>query len=41
MDETHLVNSFDRKDAFSDVEPGNVFRESVVLDEHGHQVTTR
>lgn len=41
VDETHLVNSFNRQNAFSDVESGDILRESVVLDEHGHQITSR
>ena len=40
MDETKLVNCFKGKRDFCHVETGNVFGEDLVLDQHGHQVTT-
>ena len=32
--------SFYRKDTFCNIEPGDIFREGVVLDEHRHKITT-
>ena len=40
VDESKLVDSLNRKNTFGHIEAGNVFRERVVFDEHGHQVTT-
>jgi hypothetical protein len=34
MNEAHFVYGLDRQDTFGHVEPSNVFRESVILDEH-------
>lgn len=41
MNEAELVDCFDGKHAFGHVEACNIFRERVVLDKHGHQVTAR
>lgn len=41
MQETKLVNSLDSHDHFRHIESRNVLRENFVLDQHGHQVTTR
>jgi hypothetical protein len=40
MYEAQPVDRFDRQSDFSHVEPGNIFREDLVLDEHSHQITT-
>lgn len=40
VDEAQLVDSLDGQDDLGDVEAGNVFGEDLVLDEHGHQVST-
>lgn len=41
MDEAQLVHSFQSKGNLGHVEAGNVLGEDLVLDQHGHQVTTR
>lgn len=41
MYEAELVHRLNGEDAFCNIEPGNVFGERVVLDEHGHKVTSR
>lgn len=41
MDESELMHSFNREDKFGHVEASNVLREDLVLDQHGHQVSTR
>ena len=41
MNETKLVNRFNGEDALRDVETGYVFGECVVLDQHGHEVSSR
>ena len=41
MEEAKLVDSFDSHDNLCHVEPGDILREDLILDEHGHQVTTR
>ena len=40
MDETQLVNRFDGKDNLRDVEPRDVLREDLILDEHRHQISS-
>lgn len=40
MNEPELVNSLDGKNTLGDVEPSNILRECVVLDEHRHQITS-
>ena len=39
MDEAEFVDGLDREDALGHVEPRDVFGKSVVLDQHGHQVS--
>ena len=41
MNKAELVDCFDRKHALGHVEPRDILRESVILDEHGHQVAAR
>lgn len=41
MNKAELVDCFDRKHALGHVEACDILRESVVLDEHGHQVAAR
>ena len=41
MDEAKLVDRFDCENTLCDVETGDVFRERVILDQHGHQVAAR
>lgn len=41
MQETKLVNSLDSHYHFRHVESCNVLREDFILDQHGHQITTR
>ena len=41
MDETELVNGFNCQDALCDIEPCDILGESIVLDEHSHQVPSR
>jgi hypothetical protein len=41
VNETKLVDCFYRKRDLGHVEARNVLCEDLVLDEHGHQVTTR
>lgn len=38
MYETHLVHRFNGENALRNVEPGNILRERIVLNEHRHQV---
>lgn len=38
MNESHLVDIFDGKNTLGNVKPGDIFRESVVFDQHRHQV---
>ena len=40
MNEPKLVNSLDGKNTLGDVEPSNILRECVVLDEHRHQISS-
>ena len=40
MDKSKLVDSFDRQYTLRDVEPCNILGERVVLNQHGHQVTS-
>jgi hypothetical protein len=41
MDEAELVDGFDCEHNLSHVESGDVFCEDFILDQHGHQITTR
>jgi hypothetical protein len=41
MDKTELVDSLDCQGDFCHVEASDVLGKDLVLDEHGHQVTTR
>ena len=41
MDETELVNSLNSENNLCHIESCDVLRENLVLDEHGHQITTR
>ena len=41
MDEPQFMDSLDGEDTFCDVKSRHIFRECVVLDEHGHQITSR
>ena len=40
MNETEFVNGLDSEYALGNIEPGHIFGECVVLDEHGHEVTS-
>lgn len=40
MYETEVVHSLNRKNALGNVEPRNILREGVVLDQHRHQVSS-
>lgn len=40
MNETEVVHSLNRKNALGNVEPRNILREGVVLDQHRHQVSS-
>jgi hypothetical protein len=40
MDETKVMHGLDRENALRDVEPRHVLRESIVLDQHRHQVSS-
>ena len=39
MYETEVVHSLNRKNALGNVEPRNILREGIVLDQHRHQVS--
>ena len=41
MQEAKFMNSFDGHNDFCHVESSNILRENFILDQHGHQVTTR
>ena len=41
MNETQLMHSFDGEGKLSHVKSGYVLRENVILDKHGHEITTR
>ena len=41
MDEAEIVHCLDRQHALCHVEARDVLRERIVLDEHGHQVSSR
>lgn len=41
MNEAQFVHSLNGQDNLCHVEPCDVFTKDFVLDEHGHQVTTR
>lgn len=41
MDETKLVDCFDRQRDFCHVKTSDVLGEDLVFDEHGHQIATR
>lgn len=40
MDESQLMHCFDSQGDFSHIEPRDVFRKDLILDEHGHQIST-
>lgn len=40
MNEAHFVNILNGENTFSNIEASDVLRESVVLDQHGHQVAS-
>lgn len=41
MDEPKFVNGLDSKHALGNIESCDIFRERVVLDKHGHEISTR
>jgi len=41
MDETHFMDRFDSQDQLCHVEARDIFTKGVVLDEHGHEITSR
>lgn len=41
MDEAKLVDGLDSEDNLSNVETSNILAENLILDKHGHQITTR
>lgn len=41
MDEAQFVNSLDRETYLSHVEASDIFREDFILNEHGHQISSR
>lgn len=41
MHKSHLVYKLNCKNAFGDIKTSYVFREGIVLDQHGHQIATR
>jgi hypothetical protein len=40
MDEAQLMDSLNSQDNLRDVEAGDVFREDLVLNEHGHKIAS-
>ena len=41
MDESKLMDRFYRQNALRDVESCNILGERVILDQHGHQISSR
>lgn len=41
MDKAKFMNGLDRQNTFRNVEACHIFRESIILDEHSHQITPR
>lgn len=41
MDETQFVNGFDGQDTFCYIKSCNWFAKDIVLDQHGHQISSR
>ena len=41
MDEAQLVYGFNRQRNLGHVESSDIFREDLILNQHGHQITTR